>query len=442
MLSREEQILSLAKARLSSDGVSPVIGQILKERFKKSGESQIDITRENFETFKQTIQSINLALKSRKDYYKIKKDRIFFLNNFRFFHFESIKFNAGVVFNNCIFSTEESNQLIKFDAAHLPFGISLIDIQMNSAKSRIFLEGKKSRVDGRVDFINIYTSDDNPLIIKEKNNLGNTTLRIKDCIICKPVTLKAPWDYLKIEDVQFLSGLSLNQSTIQNSLTLRNVKISQEPLALKAVEISKNADLEFNAVIFEKVPQVFSTDFPEKTIIRDSTFPKAITPEDEEAWKVLKLKLANVHNDGLAINFFANELEARSKRKDLPDGETFILKIYYALNYFGRSLSRPLLNLLVFFPLLLAVFLHGGLEVVGVDNLMGWKKDLASREAGFQTIYFAYKTVLLGPFNLWLEDFLMPKYAWLKALTIFFSVLGTLLIFLLGFNIRKRYKLN
>jgi hypothetical protein len=190
----------------------------------------------------------------------------------------------------------------------------------------------------------------------------------------------------------------------------------------------------FARVIFNKEPpRFFGAKLHQGTVWRGIVWPPTPKGKDEagvfvDAYACLKLEMDRLKKHEDELKFFSLELrslrilrESKFRRSGIP------IALYGIICDFGRSYIRPLIGLfvvaaigaLIFLPFkILSPWQSLGLSFANTFNVFGFRKD-----------YFDAATISNLP------DLL-------KVLSAVQTILGTILLFLVGLGIRNRFRMR
>ena len=133
------------------------------------------------------------------------------------------------------------------------------------------------------------------------------------------------------------------------------------------------------------------------------------------------------------------------EREDDSWTNWFVSHLYEGMSDFGSSVLRPFLWLLLLYSVsVCAIFYSGGAEVPPLSDLVGWQRTLIDPAWGeyWRAFYLALQPVVnpIGIFGpKWL---LIPRYSELAAWLSLHGFLSLILLALLIFAIRRRFKIQ
>ncbi|HXW73050.1 MAG TPA: hypothetical protein VEK34_16775 [Methylocella sp.] len=186
----------------------------------------------------------------------------------------------------------------------------------------------------------------------------------------------------------------------------------------------------FERAQFKKSPpKFFGATLHEGTVWPDlKTWPLPKTKDEAgdfiRAYERLKLEMDRLKKHEDELNFFALELQSRRISQGIWKG--FPILIYGALSDYGRSYIRPLITLGVVAAIGAIAFSYFAarpiLEAIGLScantlNVFGFRKD-----------FFDLAKMDLGP--------------WLDVIAAIQTILGAILLFLVGLGIRNKFRMK
>jgi Pentapeptide repeats (9 copies) len=222
-------------------------------------------------------------------------------------------------------------------------------------------------------------------------------------------------DFANFAGTTLSGGAKFTDATFRKGATFANAKV-------KFVT-------SFAGATFETAPPTFyGAELHQGTVWRGIKWPEK--PKDKyeagffiDAYACLKLEMDRLKRHEDELDFFALELQSRQVLLGPVHGLPIVL--YGFLSGYGRSYARPLVALFVVAAIGLAAFWYFdartfgeavGLSAANTLNVFGFRRD----------------------FDLAIDTPL----AWLKILAAFQTILGTILLFLIGLGIRNKFRMK
>src|SRR5258706_2568431 len=162
-----------------------------------------------------------------------------------------------------------------------------------------------------------------------------------------------------------------------------------------------------------------------------------------QPYRNLRYHLRALENAQMANLIHSAELAV--EREDETWTNQFVSYLYEGMSDFGSSALRPFLWLLLFYALsVCAIFYSDGAEVPPVFDLVGWQRALIDPAWGeyWRALYLALQPVvnpigIFGP-----KVLLIPRYPSLALWLSVHGFLGLILLALVIFAIRRRFKIQ
>jgi len=162
-----------------------------------------------------------------------------------------------------------------------------------------------------------------------------------------------------------------------------------------------------------------------------------------QPYRNMRYHLRSLENAQMANLIHSAELAV--EREDDSWTNWFVSHLYEGMSDFGSSVLRPFLWLLLLYSVsVCAIFYSGGAEVPPLSDLVGWQRTLIDPAWGeyWRALYLALQPVVnpIGIFGpKWL---LIPRYSDLAAWLSLHGFLSLILLALLIFAIRRRFKIQ
>jgi len=193
------------------------------------------------------------------------------------------------------------------------------------------------------------------------------------------------------------------------------------------VNAEMRGETSFAGTVFEKEPpRFFGAKLHQGTIWRGIRWPLPKNKNEAgrfiDAYACLKLEMDRLKKHGDELEFFAREMQSR--RVYLGAWRGFPFTLYWLLSNYGRSYVRPLVAIFVVSAIGAGVFRHFdartceealGLSAASTLNVFGFRRD--------------FHLSIDTPLN------------WLKVFAAFQTILGTILLFLIGLGIRNKFRI-
>jgi uncharacterized protein YjbI with pentapeptide repeats len=144
-----------------------------------------------------------------------------------------------------------------------------------------------------------------------------------------------------------------------------------------------------------------------------------------DAYACLKLEMDRLKKHEDELDFFALELQCRRVLLGARSLESWVIAIYGLISNYGRSYFKPFVALIVVAVMGAAFFWYFDARTV-------WEALGLGAANTFNVFGFR------GDFNLAIET----PFAWLKILAAFQTILGTILLFLIGLGIRNKFRMK
>jgi hypothetical protein len=185
----------------------------------------------------------------------------------------------------------------------------------------------------------------------------------------------------------------------------------------------------FEGATFDKEPpKFFDAELHQGTVWRGVKWPPLPETKDKagaflDAYACLKLEMDRLKKHEDELDFFAREMQSR--RVWLGPWRSLPIALYELLSNYGRSYVRPLVALFVVAAIGAGAFWYFdartyeealGLSATNTLNVFGFRRD----------------------FNLSIDTPL----TWLKVFAALQTILGTILLFLIGLAIRNKFRMK
>lgn len=189
-----------------------------------------------------------------------------------------------------------------------------------------------------------------------------------------------------------------------------------------------------NAVFAHEPPQFFGAKLHEGAVFRNVKWPFPSKDAKNagifiDSYERLKLEMDKLKKHGDELDFFVLELKSRRKLVgdwlSRPDAAIAFM-LYGLLSDYGRSYSRPLWGLLFTASFGFALlYWHFGMYHFGTSIALGFANTFGA--LGFRKDFFS-------------SSFIESLPGWLKAVAALQTIIGTILLFLLGLALRNRFR--
>jgi uncharacterized protein YjbI with pentapeptide repeats len=226
----------------------------------------------------------------------------------------------------------------------------------------------------------------------------------------------------------FSGGAYFDGATFSGSTTFSQAEFDE---ATKFINVEMKGETTFEGATFlMEPPHFFGAKLHQGTVWRGITWPSKPKDKSEagrfiDAYACLKLEMDRLKKHEDELDFFALELRARGVSLGTSLGtwsiQSWVITAYGLLSDYGRSYVRPLIALFV-------------IAVIGAGAF--WRSD--ARTFGEAIGLSAANTLNVFGFR---RDFglaIDTPLAWLQVLAAAQTVLGTILLFLVGLGIRNK----
>ncbi|MGH6837809.1 MAG: pentapeptide repeat-containing protein, partial [Methylocella sp.] len=225
----------------------------------------------------------------------------------------------------------------------------------------------------------------------------------------------------------FSGRAKLGGATFSDDASFRGATFGEKASFVNA---EMKGETSFEGAVFKmEPPHFFGAKLHEGTVWRYISWPK---PKDKytagsfiDAYACLKLEMDRLKKHEDELDFFA--LEMQSRRVWLGTWTGLPIAIYGAFSDYGRSYFRPLVALFY-------LALTGTLAFLSSDSLSPWQSLGLSfvnslNVFGFRKEFFDARMIECLP-------------AWLDVISALQTILGTILLFLVGLGIRNKFRMK
>jgi len=190
--------------------------------------------------------------------------------------------------------------------------------------------------------------------------------------------------------------------------------------------------------------------FTGSIIFSNTFFPKNSKNyllENAQPYRNMRHHLRSIENGQMANIFHSAELSV--EREDDTNANKFISTLYQLFSNYGSSAIRPFAWWICIMLLVTTIiFLNNGAVPTQKENTqMGWKselvKDSDSISSRLKKASYLSMQNMLNPLGiLGVKTFMTPKYSWLAFLLAIQGLFSAVLIALMIFAIRRRFKID
>ncbi|MCW9024780.1 MAG: hypothetical protein OQK73_08855 [Gammaproteobacteria bacterium] len=256
-----------------------------------------------------------------------------------------------------------------------------------------------------------------------------------------------------------INNLNIDYNNIAN-LTIENCDIKRLSLGNQCKVTLKNChigQINFNNVSFLHVEKGFILDFICPVPGSSNPFSGSISlngtfiPRDTknylltgpQPYRNIRHHLKSIENGQLA-NFF-HSAELAVERENDTVFNKIISHAYESFSDFGASALRPIIwwFTIGFASALLIYYFDGAVNAFSLDSdhYTGWR-DILICSNGYRSVYLSFQSMLNPLGILGIKSLVIPASGWLVTYLLFQGLLSAILIALMIFAIRRRFKIS